>query len=90
MSLRTRLLSLWRNLLHKDRAEQELTEEMDAYLEMLIESKLREGLHPAAARRAAGIEMGGVEQVKEQVREVRMGIIWKPCGRTCVMAFECY
>jgi putative ABC transport system permease protein len=73
MPLRSRLSSLWRNLFHKDRIEQEMADEIDAYLEMLIEIKITDGLHPAEARRAALIELGGVEQVKEQVREVRMG-----------------
>jgi predicted permease len=73
MSLLPRLSSLWRNLSNKDRVEQELTEEIRAYLEMLVEAKIKEGLQPAEARRAALIEMGGVEQVKEKVREVRMG-----------------
>jgi predicted permease len=75
MSLRSRLFSLWRNLFHKDQREQELTEEMDAYLEMLIESNLKDGLNPIEARREALIEIGGIEQVKEQVREVRMGYL---------------
>lgn len=73
MSLWSRLSSLWRNLLHKDQTEQELAQEIDAYLEMLVESKLKEGYQPAEARRAAVIEMGGVEQIKETVREVKMG-----------------
>src|SRR4029453_8059818 len=73
MPLRPRLSSLWRNLLHKDRVEQELSEEVRSYLEMLIEAKVREGLKPEEARRAALIELGGVEQVKESVREIRMG-----------------
>jgi putative ABC transport system permease protein len=73
MRLLSRLASLWRNLLHKARREQELTEEIDAYLEMLIEQKIEEGLDPEAARRAALIELGGREQVKEKVREARMG-----------------
>jgi predicted permease len=73
MPLRSRLTSLWRNLLRRDQIEQELTQEVRAYLDMLIEAKLRDGLNPADARRAALIEMGGVEQVKERVREVRMG-----------------
>ncbi|MDQ3650646.1 MAG: ABC transporter permease [Acidobacteriota bacterium] len=68
-----RFLSLWRNLFHKDDVEQELTEEVSAYLELLIETKIKEGLKPEAARRAALIELGGMEQVKESVREVRMG-----------------
>jgi len=40
---------------------------------MLIEMKVEQGIHPAEARRQALIEMGGVEQVKDHVREVRMG-----------------
>src|SRR5262252_7489900 len=73
MPLLPRLSSLWRNLFHKARREQELTEEIDAYLEMLIEQKIKDGLDPAEARRAALIELGGGEQVKEKVREARAG-----------------
>jgi predicted permease len=73
MSLWSRLFSLWRNLLHKDRVEQELTDEVQAYLELLVETKINQGLKPEEARRAALIELGGVERVKEQVREVKMG-----------------
>ena len=81
MTIRTRLASLWRNLFRKDHMEQELTEEVQSYLQLLIEMKVKEGLQPAEARRAALIELGGVEQVKESVREVRMGraleILWR-------------
>src|SRR5262245_10827328 len=73
MPLLSRLSSLWRNLFHKARKDQELTEEIDAYLEMLIELKIKEGLDPEEARRAALIELGGREQVKEKVREVSAG-----------------
>src|SRR5436190_22592294 len=73
MSIRSCVVSLWRNLLQKNELEQELTEEVQVYLEMIIEWKIKEGCQPAEARRAALIEIGGVEQVKEQVREVRMG-----------------
>src|SRR5215470_6755524 len=73
MPLLPRLSSLWHNFFNKGRKEQELTEEIDAYLEMLIEQKINEGLDPAEARRAALIELGGKEQVKEKVRDVRVG-----------------
>jgi putative ABC transport system permease protein len=73
MPILPRLSSLWRNLLHKAHKEQELAEEIDAYLEMLVEQKINEGLDPAEARRAALIELGGREQVKEKVREARAG-----------------
>src|SRR5262245_31467401 len=73
MPLLSRLFSLWRNLFRKARKDQELTEEIDSYLEMLIEQKIDEGLDPAEARRAALIELGGREQVKERVRDVSAG-----------------
>src|SRR5215203_5451175 len=40
---------------------------------MLTETKIRQGLTPREARRNALIEVGGVEQVEERVREIRMG-----------------
>ena len=73
MPLIPRLTSLWRNLFHKDRVEQEFTEEIQAYLEMLTETKIRQGLTPQEALRRSLVELGGVEQVKERVREIRMG-----------------
>ena len=56
MPLLPRLSSLWRNLLHKARKDQELTEEIDAYLEMLVEQKIKDGLNPEEARRATTVD----------------------------------
>src|SRR5262245_24680737 len=81
MPLLPRLSSLWRNLFHKTRKDQALKEEIDAYLEMLVEQKINEGLDPEEARRAALIELGGREQVKEKVQEVSAGyqleVLWQ-------------
>ena len=68
-----RLTSLWRNLFHKEKVDQEFSEEIQAYLDMLTEENLRQGQSPQEARRNALIELGGVEQVEERVREIRMG-----------------
>jgi len=68
-----RLNSLWRNLFHKDRVDHEFSQEIQAYLDMSTEAKLRQGLSPREARRNALLELGGVEQVEERVREIRMG-----------------
>jgi predicted permease len=69
----SRIASMWRNLSNKDVVDQELGEELRAHIDLLTDQKIREGLEPEAARRAALLEVGGVEQVKEKVREVRMG-----------------
>jgi len=68
-----RLASLWRNLAHKRRVDRELDEELRAAHELLVEEKLRSGLAPDAARRAARLELGSVESLKGQVQETRAG-----------------
>jgi putative ABC transport system permease protein len=70
-----RVSSLWRNLSHRARVERDLAEDVASYLELLAEEKMREGMGPEAARRAARVEFGGVEQVKERVRAVRTGAL---------------
>src|SRR5829696_2819011 len=73
MAILSRLASLWRNLSDKESVDQELTEELRAHVDLLTGKKIDEGLKPEEARRAALIEVGGIEQVKERVREVRTG-----------------
>ena len=81
MPVLPRFFSLWRNLIQRERQEQELNDEILEYRDSLIEAKLKEGLTPSEAQREALIELGGVEQVKESVREVRLGrsleILWQ-------------
>jgi predicted permease len=63
----------FRNLFAKKRVERDLAAEMNSYLDLLTDAKVRAGLEETAARRAAAIELGGIEQIKEEVREVRLG-----------------
>jgi predicted permease len=51
----------------------DLDQEVHSHLEMLIAENIRAGMPPREAQRAARIELGGVEQVKEQVRDSRTG-----------------
>jgi macrolide transport system ATP-binding/permease protein len=68
-----RLSNLWRNLIRKQRVEDQLDAEVRSYLELLEEEKIRKGLEPRTAHREALIELGGIEQVKESVRDARAG-----------------
>lgn len=86
MSLRSRTLSLFRNLLGWGRVERELDDEMRSFLEMLAEEKRQAGLTPDAARRAALLELGGLEQVREQARDVRTGATLDALGRDLAYA----
>jgi len=58
-------------LFRKGRLESDLDEELRYHLEKEIQENLRKGMSPEEARRRAGVEFGGVERTKEQVRDVR-------------------
>src|SRR5215471_11081696 len=73
MPLLRGLYAFWRNLVHKERADRELDEEVQSYAEMLADEKIESGASSECAHRDARIEMGGIEQVKEQARQVRVG-----------------
>jgi predicted permease len=65
--------SLWRNLVHRRRADADLDDEVRTVYSMLVQEKIGRGMGPAEARRAATLELGQVEAVQEQVRSVRAG-----------------
>jgi predicted permease len=73
MPLLVKAGSFLRNLFYSRRVEEDLDQEVRSHLEMLIEENIRAGMPPQQARRAARIELGGVDQVKEQVRDARTG-----------------
>ena len=66
-----RLKSLWRRLVHRTRLDQSLDAEVRAYLEHDIDNRIAEGMSPADARRAALMELGSPDQVKESTRDAR-------------------
>lgn len=65
--------SLWNNLVHGRRVDRDLDDEVRAAFDLLVEEKMRAGLSVTAARRAATIEMGRVDSITAQIREVRSG-----------------
>jgi predicted permease len=71
-----RLRALWRNIRERGRVERELDEEVRAMHELLVDEKIASGLRPAEARRAATIELGQIESIKERVRDVRAGALF--------------
>src|SRR4051794_38590239 len=73
MSLFHRLGSLLRNVTRKDQVNRELADEIDGYVELVVAKKMEQGMTEGQARRAAVVELEGVEQVKEKVRADRIG-----------------
>jgi predicted permease len=74
-----RLRSLWRNLVHRDRVERDLDDEVRTIFEMLVEEKVKAGLAPADARRIATLQLGRAESIKTHVRDIRAGAWWDAC-----------
>jgi len=69
----TKVRSFFRNLFRKQQVDAQLDQEVSSYLTMLIDEKIARGLNREQATRAAKIELGGSDQVKEHVRDVRSG-----------------
>ncbi len=63
-----RLRSFVRNATCKEQIDRELTEEISAYVELLAHEKIKQDISENEARRASRVEVGGAEQVKEEVR----------------------
>jgi hypothetical protein len=71
----SRFRALWRNLFHRDQLDHDLDEELDAYVELASAEKVRRGISPEEAYRDTRQEMGGVEQIKQGVRDIRVGAL---------------
>ena len=62
-----------KNLFRHRRTERELDAEVRGYAQLLEEENVARGMKPDQARREARLELGGAEQVKEEVRTARAG-----------------
>jgi putative ABC transport system permease protein len=65
--------TLIRNLFRRERVESELDLEVRSYADLVEEENMSKGMSPEEARRAARLETGGPEQIKEEVRGARVG-----------------
>ena len=77
-------------LLNRNRAEQGLADELQAFIDLSAADKMRGGLPAAEARRLAVVELGGVEQAKERVRTYRHGSMLDELGRDVRYAFRIF
>src|SRR5919201_923704 len=68
---RFRLHSRLRAFFGKSRLEQEMDEELRFHFERQIEDNIRAGMNPEEARYAALRAFGGVDQIKEECRDMR-------------------
>src|SRR4051812_44363308 len=73
MRVAKRMKRLFGNLLRRDQVEDSLDAELHAYVDELTDRKIGRGIPREEARRQARVEAGGIEQIKEEVREAWLG-----------------
>lgn len=79
MALFTRVRNGFRALFHRTSVEQDLDAELREFLEAAVDQKMRNGMSRETAIRAARIELGSIEAVKDRVRDVG----WESVLETC-------
>lgn len=76
-----RLRAAFGRLLGPGAGDAELSDEVRSFVEHDTDARIRSGMTAEDARRATLVELGGVEQVKERVREDRSGAFWESLAR---------
>jgi predicted permease len=79
MTLLHRLASIVRWIARRDRAERDLNDELQVFVDMAAAEEVRDGATAAEARRRAALRLGGLEQAKARVRDGRHGA-WLDMG----------
>ena len=73
MPLLPKIASYWRTLTRGRRLDADLDDELQACVEELTSKHIAEGVDPLNARRQALMQVGSLDRVKEEVRDVRIG-----------------
>ncbi|HUK29466.1 MAG TPA: ABC transporter permease [Candidatus Acidoferrum sp.] len=63
-----------KNLIRRDRVERDLDAEVRSYADLLEEEKMSRGMGAIEAHRSARMDLGGPEQLKEEIRAARAGV----------------
>src|SRR5689334_12144024 len=71
MRLLSRIGRRFRSLVRKERLDAELSEELHFHVERQVAENVAAGMTPDESRRAALRDLDGVEQIKEECRDMR-------------------
>ena len=88
MPIWPKLLSFWRTVARGRRLDADLDAELLSYVAEIAARKIARGVDPAAARRQALMEVGGIDRVKEEVRDVRIGRLAEEAIRDTAYAWR--
>jgi putative ABC transport system permease protein len=76
----------WRELVSGGRLDGEAREELEQHIEMEVGRRVADGQDPAAARRQVRIELGDVDDAREDLREGRAGFWWESVRKDATFA----
>lgn len=88
MSVFSDLIERVRSVLFRRRDERELAEELRFHTEMDVEQLQRSGVSEHEARRRSALMLGGVERVKDDVRDARGTRLFHDTGRDVAFAIR--
>jgi hypothetical protein len=77
-----------RRLFQRPRAEQDLDQELRFHFERQTADYVDSGISTEEARRRARLDFGGLERVKDEVREIRWETHWKTSSVTLDLESE--
>ena len=81
MSLASRFTAAFRNFFRRQQLERQLDDEVRSYVDMLTDERVAAGMSPSEARRTALADSGGIEPIKQAVRDHRAGaraeLLWQ-------------
>jgi putative ABC transport system permease protein len=83
--------TLWRQcceLVSRDRLDREAREELAQHVELEVERRVRDGADPSEARRQVRIDLGDVDEAREDLREGRAGFWWESVSRDAAFALR--
>src|SRR5262245_14388677 len=86
----TRLRAILTAVFRPRRAERDFEKELAAYIEMLEDENAARGLSPPEARRQALIETGGLDSIRESVRDVRPGAFLRQAAQDAAYALRTF
>jgi hypothetical protein len=86
MSVLRSLVEGLRSLLQRRRVGEELEEELNGFVEMAVEEKMKRGMSRAEAARAVRLERGSLEGTKEVVRSAGWESFVETCWRDLCVA----
>jgi hypothetical protein len=90
MTLLHRLALVLRWLVHRKGGEQDLHDEVQAFVDMAAADTVSDGVPATGARRLAVLDLDGIEQTKERIRTYRHRALLDDVGRDVRYAFRIF